>query len=73
LDKYKSIDVLDALASSIRIDVVNNTVCRIVPNLDENINEEWMTNKARYSYDALNIQRLYYPQISKAGKFYKTS
>jgi NADH dehydrogenase/NADH:ubiquinone oxidoreductase subunit G len=39
------------MASSIRVDIINNNVKRVVPCLDENINEEWMTNKARFSYD----------------------
>jgi len=55
--------VLDAMGSAIRIDVSNNRILRIVPCLDENINEEWITNKARFSYDALYIQRILQPSI----------
>lgn len=51
LKNYNSVDVLDAMGSSIRIDVINNKVARIVPCLNEAINEEWITNKARFSYD----------------------
>jgi NADH-quinone oxidoreductase subunit G len=46
-----SIDILDAFASSIRIDVSNNCVMRVVPLLDSSLNENWITNKARFSYD----------------------
>jgi NADH dehydrogenase/NADH:ubiquinone oxidoreductase subunit G len=42
---------LDSLASSIRIDIASNKVMRIVPILDESVNEEWITNKARFGYD----------------------
>lgn len=44
-------DILDSMASSIRLDVLNNKVVRVLPILDENVNEEWITNKARFSYD----------------------
>lgn len=47
----ESIDILDSLGSSISIDVVNNKVRRIVPVLNEIINGEWITNKARFCYD----------------------
>ena len=64
-----SIDILDAFASSIRIDVSNNCVMRIVPLLDGSLNENWITNKARFSYDSLNLQRLYYPKVKLNSKF----
>jgi len=69
LQKFKSVDILDALGSSIRVDVANNQVMRILPVLDEAINEEWLTNKARFSYDALSVQRVCYPQIRLCNKF----
>jgi len=73
LRKFKSIDILDALGSSIRLDVVNNSIVRIVPYIDEVVNEEWITNITRFSYDSLNIKRLYYPQIILYGKFINIS
>lgn len=73
LKKFKSVDVLDALGSSIRIDVANNIVVRIVPSLDEILNEEWISNKARFSYDSLQMQRSYYPQVNLYGKFINLS
>ena len=69
LKKFKSIDIFDSLGSSIRIDVSNNKILRIVPFLNESINEEWITNKARFAYDALNVQRIMYPQIRFFNKF----
>lgn len=59
----RSIDTLDAIGSSIRIDIFNNKIMRILPSLDSFINDEWITNKTRFSYDSLNIQRIYYPKI----------
>jgi len=64
-----SIDLLDAVASSIRIDVVNNSIVRIVPLLDEAVNEEWITNKVRFCYDFLNLQRNLYPRVKINLKF----
>ena len=43
LKKFYSIDILDSLGSSIRLDVVSNKIVRIVPSLNENINGEWIT------------------------------
>lgn len=65
----RSIDILDSLCSSIRIDVHNNKIMRVLPSLDGFINEEWITNKTRFSYDSLNIQRLNFPRISYYNKF----
>lgn len=73
LKAIESIDVLDALASSIRIDVVNNQVTRISPILMESINEDWLTNKARFSYDALSVQRLHYPKLLLKGQSFTLS
>lgn len=65
----RSIDILDSISSSIRIDIFNNKIMRILPSLDGFINDEWITNKTRFSYDSLNIQRLSYPKISLNNKF----
>jgi len=63
------VDVLDSLASSVRMDVANNKVMRVVPLLNEDINEEWITNKARFSYDSLFTQRLNYPKLRTGSTF----
>lgn len=51
LNFSNSIDILDSLASSIKIYYFNNKVVKILPRLDESINEEWITNKCRFNYD----------------------
>ncbi|WP_448605816.1 NADH-quinone oxidoreductase subunit NuoG [Neorickettsia risticii] len=58
LTKIESIDVLDAVGSNIRIDVKGQTVMRILPRLNEEINEEWLSDRSRFSYDGLRVQRL---------------
>jgi NADH-quinone oxidoreductase subunit G len=65
----RSIDILDSIGSSIRVDIFNNKIMRILPSLDGLTNDEWITNKARFSYDSLNIQRLNYPKIAFNNKF----
>jgi len=66
---YTNIDFLDSLASSIRLHIYNNKIVRVLPLLDENLNEEWITNKARFSYDGFNMNRNYYPKIKILKKF----
>jgi hypothetical protein len=67
--KYiKSIDILDSLASNIRLAISSNNIVSILPNLD-NYYDEWITNKARFIYDSFNIQRLYYPKLKLFFKF----
>lgn len=73
LEKTESIDVMDALGSNIRIDSVGLEVMRILPRLNEEINEEWISDKARFSYDGLKYQRLDTPYIKQFGKFVKAS
>lgn len=64
LTTFESIDLMDAVASSIRIDVFNNRVIRILPYFNENRNEEWISNKARFLYDSFySTYRLFEPQI----------
>ena len=68
LEKTESIDVMDALGSNIRIDSSGLEVMRILPKLNEDINEEWISDKARFSYDGLKVQRLDRPYIKKDGR-----
>ena len=63
-----SIDVLDAVGSNIRIDTRDNEVMRIMPRLNEDINEEWISDKTRFAYDGLSYQRLDKPYIRKNKK-----
>ncbi len=73
LEKTESIDVMDALGSNIRVDSRGLEVMRILPKLNEEINEEWLSDKARFSYDGLKAQRLDSPYIKKNGKLEKAS
>ena len=57
----ESIDVCDAVGSNIRIDTRGYDVMRILPRLNESINEEWISDKARFSFDGLKKQRIYSP------------
>ena len=65
LKKTESIDVLDAVGSNIRVDTYGWEVKRILPRLNESINEEWISDKTRYSCDGLLKQRLDIPYIKK--------
>ncbi|EYU30864.1 hypothetical protein MIMGU_mgv1a001913mg [Erythranthe guttata] len=66
----ESIDVTDAVGSNIRIDSRGPEVMRILPRLNEDINEEWISDKTRFCYDGLKRQRLNDPMIRGAdGRF----
>ncbi|KAG6606983.1 hypothetical protein SDJN03_00325, partial [Cucurbita argyrosperma subsp. sororia] len=70
LKSTESIDVTDAVGSNIRIDSRGPEVMRIVPRLNEDINEEWISDKTRFCYDGLKRQRLNDPMIRGAdGRF----
>ncbi len=73
LKKTESIDVMDAVGSNIRVDTYNWEVKRILPRLNNRINEEWISDKTRYSCDGLLKQRLDVPYIKKKDKFEKAS
>ena len=67
LEKTDSIDVMDALGSNIRIDCKGREVKRILPRNNDDINEEWISDKTRFVFDGLRRQRLDYPYIRKNG------
>jgi NADH-quinone oxidoreductase subunit G len=75
LKKTDSIDVHDALGSNIRVDARGREVLRIQPRLNEEINEEWISDRTRYAYDGLNKARLDRPYIrdEKNGKLKEAS
>lgn len=73
LESTESIDVMDALGSNIRVDSRGMEVMRILPKLNEDINEEWLGDKARFSYDGLKNQRLDRPYVKKNGKLKEAS
>ena len=73
LKKTESIDVMDAIGSNIRVDTYGWEVKRILPLINEDINEEWISDKTRYACDGLLNQRLDTPYIKYSGKFEKAS
>ncbi len=73
LRKTESIDVLDAVGSNIRVDSRGKEVMRILPRLNEEINEEWISDKTRFAYDGLKSQRLDRPYVRKKGKLQPVS
>ncbi len=68
LKKTESVDVMDALGSAIRVDSRGPAVLRVLPRLNEEINEEWISDKTRYAVDGLSRQRLDTPFIRLNGK-----
>ena len=73
LKKTESIDIMDAIGSNIRVDTYGWEVKRILPRLNESINEEWISDKTRYACDGLLKQRLDVPYIKKDGKLVKAN
>jgi NADH-quinone oxidoreductase subunit G len=68
LTKTESVDVMDAVGSNIRVDSRGREVMRILPMLNEDVNEEWISDKTRYACDGLAKQRLDRPYVRKDGK-----
>jgi NADH-quinone oxidoreductase subunit G len=73
LRKTESVDVLDAVGSNIRIDVRGGEVLRILPRLNEDVNEEWLADKSRLALDGLKRQRIDKPYVRKDGKLQPAS
>ncbi len=73
LKKTESIDVMDAVGSNIRVDTYGWEVKRILPRVNEDVNEEWISDKTRYACDGLKNQRLDTPFVKDGNKFNKIS
>src|SRR5436309_544592 len=73
LSKTESIDVMDALGSAIRIDTRGREVMRILPRVNEDVNEEWISDKTRHVVDGLRAQRLDQPYVREHGRLYPAS
>ena len=71
--KTETIDVMDAVGSNIRVDTYGWEVKRVLPKVNDDINEEWISDKTRYACDGLLNQRLDNPFIKNNGQFQKTS
>ncbi len=68
LEKVESIDVMDAVGSNIRVDSRRGAVLRILPVVNDDVNEEWISDKTRFVWDGLARQRLDRPYIRENGK-----
>ncbi len=66
--KTESVDVFDGLGAAIRVDVRGNVVMRVLPRMNDDVNEEWISDKTRHAIDGLRYQRLDRPYVRKAGK-----
>src|SRR4029079_3214488 len=73
LDKTESIDVMDAVGSAIRIDTRGREVMRILPRVNDDVNEEWISDKTRHVVDGLRAQRLDQPYVREDGRLYPAS
>jgi NADH-quinone oxidoreductase subunit G len=68
LRKTESVDVLDAVGSNIRVDARDARILRVLPRLNEAINEEWISDKSRFAVDGLVRRRLDRPYIRRGGR-----
>ena len=68
LRKTESIDVMDAVGSAIRLDTRGREVMRILPRLNDAVNEEWISDKTRHVADGLRTQRLDRPYVRRGGR-----
>ena len=73
LTKTESVDVMDATGAAIRVDSRGSEVMRILPRLNEAVNEEWISDKTRFIFDGLKTQRLDRPFIRVNGKLQSAS
>jgi NADH-quinone oxidoreductase subunit G len=68
LKKTESVDAMDALGAAIRVDTRGNEVIRVLPRVNEDVNEEWLSDRSRFAVDGLKRQRLDRPYVKKDGK-----
>ena len=68
LNKTESIDVMDGVGSAIRIDTRGSEVMRILPRINDDINDEWISDKTRHVVDGLRTQRLDQPYVRQNGQ-----
>lgn len=73
LRTYNTIDVLDSMHSNIRVDVRGTKIMRVLPRINEKINDDWISDRIRFSYDAFRRQRLFDPMLMVGGSFLKVS
>src|SRR5918993_5408158 len=68
LGKTESVDVMDAVGSAIRVDSRGREVMRILPRVNDDVNEEWISDKTRHVVDGLKVQRLDQPYVREGGQ-----
>ncbi|MGF1641872.1 MAG: NADH-quinone oxidoreductase subunit NuoG [Rhodospirillales bacterium] len=68
LTKTETIDVMDAVGSNIRVDTRGNEVFRVLPRINEDVNQEWISDKTRFACDGLRRQRLDRPYVRRDGR-----
>jgi NADH-quinone oxidoreductase subunit G len=73
LGKTETIDVMDAVGSAIRVDTRGREVMRILPRVNEDVNEEWISDKTRHVVDGLRVQRLDQPYVRTGGSLHPAS
>jgi NADH-quinone oxidoreductase subunit G len=73
LTKTETIDVMDALGSAIRVDTRGREVMRILPRVNDSVNEEWISDKTRFIWDGLRTQRLDRPYVRRDGRLVPAS
>jgi NADH-quinone oxidoreductase subunit G len=71
--KTESVDVMDAVGTNIRVDTRGREVMRILPRLNEDVNEEWLADRSRYITDGLKTQRLDRPYVRRDGRLVPAS
>ena len=73
LTSINTLDILDSFCSNIRVDLRDGNIMRILPFLNENLNEDWISDRIRFSYDGLINLRLHFPQFFYNNKFINIS
>ncbi len=73
LTKTDSIDVMDAVGAAIRIDTRGGEVLRVLPRINEDVNEEWLADKSRFAIDGLKRRRLDSPWVRRDGQMRKAT
>jgi NADH-quinone oxidoreductase subunit G len=68
LSNTESVDVTDAVGSAIRVDTRGREVMRVLPRVNEDVNEEWISDKTRHQIDGLRVQRLDEPYVRQGGR-----
>jgi NADH-quinone oxidoreductase chain G len=69
LESFETIDIFDSFGARIKVDIRGREVMRIQPSLRESLNEDWITDKVRFCYDGLKLQRILQPMVKKSNFF----